>query len=107
MLEEIKQVDEATAIKLYKSGWWNGLSAQKIVSFQLFQARLCMSFSDFHEAVEKALGRPVYTHEFGMGIDEMRREFLGEKAAPTMDEIMALIPEDKWIVFVYEAEVKP
>ena len=24
----------------------------------------CNSFSDFHEDVEKRLGRPVYTHEF-------------------------------------------
>lgn len=25
---------------------------------------ICKSFSDFHEDVEKRLGRPVFTHEF-------------------------------------------
>jgi len=30
-----------------------------------FTNTLCCSFSDFHEDVEKRIGRPVYTHEFG------------------------------------------
>ena len=30
----------------------------------MFESKLCMPFSIFQEAVEKTLGRPVWTHEF-------------------------------------------
>jgi len=100
----MKQVDEKTAIALFESGWWRNLSTEKIVEFQLFQTRLCMPFSKFHAAIETALGRPVFAHEFGLNIEGIRREFLGEKSAPSMDEILGLIPEDKRIVISFETE---
>ena len=34
-----------------------------ITGFTGFMA--CQSFSDFHSDVERLLGRPVFTHEFG------------------------------------------
>ena len=86
------------AIALANSGWWKDASPEAIVSFQLFEERLCMDFGAFHEAVTKCLGRPVWTHEFAG--DRLKKEFLHEKEPPTFDEILALIPEGKRVLFV-------
>lgn len=56
------------------TGWWIGKSAEDIVRFQLYEDRLCMPFGDFHEAVEKVLGRSVFTHAFAMP-ELLRKEF--------------------------------
>ena len=83
------------AIALADSEFWKPLSHMERAMFQLFEERLCMPFDVFQEAVEKTLQRPVFTHEFGLNLDGLKRELLGEKQPPTLDEILALIPEDK------------
>lgn len=85
------------AIALAKTEWWKGLDSRKVVLFQLWTERLCMDFGDFQLAMEKALGRPVWTHEFA-DAESLKKEFLGEKPAPTMDEILDMIPADKRII---------
>lgn len=77
--------------------WWTGLTDREIVTFQLFTDNLCMPWSRFHEAVTKALGRSVWTHEFAKP-DLLRAEFLGELPAPTFDEILSLIPSEKLVI---------
>lgn len=57
-----------------------------------------MPFDIFHEAIEKSLGRPVYTSEFELNYDSLCKEFLGEKNAPTIQEIIEMIPEEKRLV---------
>ena len=52
------------AIAKYETGWWKDSTDKEIVDFQLFESRLCMPFDRYQEAVEKVLGRPVFTHEF-------------------------------------------
>jgi hypothetical protein len=75
-------IGEAQAIILYKSEWWKGLSARQIVKFQLFVDELCMPFGEFHSAVGDALGRDVYTHEFGSsGVGQLQAEFRGDASA--------------------------
>jgi hypothetical protein len=91
-------IGKENAIELYNSNWWEGLSYQEIAGVQLFTAELCCPFDIFHEAVEKSLGRPVFTHEFGLNYQGICKEFLGEKEPPTMEEIINLIPEQKRIV---------
>jgi hypothetical protein len=91
-------IGREAAIKLAQTGWWKGKSPEQICDVQLFTEELCMPFGDFHEAVEKALGRPVFTHEFGLNYDGIVRQYLGDEAAPTMDDILALLPADKTIV---------
>jgi hypothetical protein len=44
----------------------------------------------------------VWTHEFAH-LDNLVREFLGESQTPTIDEIMAMLPEEKTI-FVTSGE---
>lgn len=88
------------AIALAESKFWENMNLPERAKFQLFEPLLCMPFSVFHEALEFALGRPVFTHELGMGLDGIKREFLGERPAPTMEEIINLIPADKRIVIM-------
>ena len=86
------------AIALHDSGWWKSKTPEQIVRFQLFEPLLCMPFGDFHAAVEAALKRPVWTHEFGLNYDGLKKEFLGEASAPSMQEIIEMIPEAKRII---------
>lgn len=95
-------IGKEKAIELYKSEWWKGKSNRDIAGFQLFVKELCCPFSVFHEAVEKSLNRPVYTHEFGLNLDGIIEEFLGQKKAPTLMEIMDLIPADKRLIVITE-----
>jgi hypothetical protein len=91
-------IGKEKAIELYDSNWWVDQSPRKVAEFQLFTAELCCPFDVFQEAVEKSLGRPVFTHEFGLNYDGICEEFLGEREQPTLEEIFNLIPEDKRIV---------
>ena len=88
------------AIELSKTAFWKDLSYEGIVKFQLFEPLLCMPFEVFHEALEKCLNRPVFTHELGLNYEGIKLEFLKEKPAPTLEEIINLIPEDKRVVLV-------
>jgi hypothetical protein len=91
-------IGKEKAMQLYNTNWWEGLSYREIAEFQLFTTELCCPFDVFHEAVEKSLGRPVFTHEFGLNYQGICKEFLGEKESPTMDEILNLIPQEKLII---------
>jgi len=79
------------------SGVWKHWTNEQIVRFQLFQDKLCMDFSRFHEAMEKVLDRPIWTHEFAFN-DKLKEEYLGVKEKPSMEEIINLIPEEKRII---------
>lgn len=94
-----KSIGRHKAIALAESQWWIGLPYKEIAKVGLLTAELCLPFDVLHEAVEKALGRPVWTHEFGMNFDGIVQELLGERDAPTMEEIINLIPAEKRIIF--------
>ena len=87
------------ALKLFDSGFWETMTYRQRAEFQLFERLLCMPFAIFHEAVEKSLNRPVYQHEFASSsIAGLQQEFLGKRKAPSFQEIIELIPEDKRIL---------
>lgn len=88
------------AIKLAESEFWKEMTHEQIAKFQICEKLLCMPFGVFQEAVSKHLGRDVYTHEFGLNYEGLKSEIFGESAAPSMDEIMSLIPEDKRLILV-------
>ena len=94
----MEQLTKEQAIKFAKSKVYKNWTYEQIVRFQLFQKKMCMDFSIFHEAIEKVLDRPVYTHEFGMNYEGIVLEYLGEKEAPTLDEIIELIPKEKRLI---------
>lgn len=91
-------LSEESAIKLGESGFWKDMTYRERAGFQMFEERLCMPFAVFHEAVEKSLGRPVFTHEFGLNWGGLQDELLGEADPPSLQDILALIPEEKRIV---------
>lgn len=95
-----QSIGRERAIELAKSEWWKERSFPQIAKFQFFTKELSMPFSVFHEALEKTLGRSVYTHEFAMNFDGLAMELLGERDAPTLQEIINLIPKDKRILVI-------
>jgi hypothetical protein len=68
------QFTEEEAIKIAESFIWKQWSDKEVVDFQLFQDKLCMDFSRFHEAIEKVLERSVWTHEFA-NPESLRSEY--------------------------------
>lgn len=61
-----------------------------------------MPFPVFHASLEETLGRPVMIHEFGFAYDQLVLELLGERDAPDLDEVLALVPEDKRLVLTLD-----
>lgn len=96
----MKQLTMDEAIALFESGEWKNWTSQQRAVFQIVQHKLCMPFGEFHKAVEQTLGRPVYTHEFGLNREALQRELAGTAGAPSMEEIIALLPADKTILLV-------
>ena len=93
----MRQFNKEEAISIYESKIWEQWSPEDIVAIQLFQNRLLVPFDKFHEAIEKVLDRPVWTHEFA-DQNRMIEEYLGIRSKPTFEEILNLIPEDKLIL---------
>lgn len=92
------QLTKEQAIELAESGAWKDMNLRQRAEFQMLQNRLCMPFDVFHEAVEKTLGRPVYTHEFGLNRDGLIAELFEDKEPPTLQEIIEMIPAEKRII---------
>jgi hypothetical protein len=87
-----QSIGRRRAVALFATKWWLTRSAYEIAKFQLFTAELCLPFEIFHRALEETLGRPVWIHEFGLRVEELAQEFLGERDAPGRAEIFALVP---------------
>ena len=95
-MREAISVGREAAQALAEMKWWEGKTDREIAEFQMMTNELCIPFARFHEAMEKALNRPIFTHEFAF--PGLRDELFGDKPAPTFQEILDLIPEDKRIV---------
>lgn len=93
-------ITEQQAIALAELKFWEPMSLRERATFQLFEPLLCMPFGVFHEAVERTLGRDVSVLEFGLNLEGLKAELIGEKPAPTLDEIINMIPEGKRIIVV-------
>ncbi len=93
----MKQLTTGQAIIFSQSKIWETWTDDQIVRLQLFQGKLCIPFGRFKAAITKVLCRPVYTHEFAFR-QGLIKEYLSKKTAPTFEEIINLIPEDKRII---------
>ena len=71
------EMTEEQAIRLAKTQWWKVCDPVAVALLQLFQDRLCMNFGDFHAALEKALGRSVWTHELAK-VERIQEEFISK-----------------------------
>jgi len=94
----MKQLTKEQAIAFGENKLYEGMTSRQIAEFQLEQEKLCMPFDVFHKALEETLGRPVYTHELALNWEGLCKEIQGETEAPTLEEIINLIPEDKRIL---------
>ena len=86
------------AIAFVHTELWRGMSYRDKAEFQLIEDRLCMPFDVFHEAITKALGQPVFTHEFGLNWEGLKEELFKGAPPPTLSDIVEMIPEEKRIV---------
>jgi hypothetical protein len=89
---------EQEAIAMYESKFWENLTHKQRAQFQINEERLCMPFDIFHEAMEKTLGRPVWTHEFSLNQAGLQAELNGECGPPTIDEIVGMLPPEKVVI---------
>lgn len=93
----VKQLTKEEAIAFAENKGYEDMTAKQIVDLQLFQERLCLPFDLFHDSLEIMLGRSVFTHEFAFP-EALKKEYLGEKEPPSLEDIIKLIPEKKRIV---------
>jgi hypothetical protein len=93
-----QQLTTEQAIELHNSKSWESWTHEQIAHFQMRQQFLCVPFGRFHEAVEKTLGRPVWTHEFGLNLDGLKAELAGTGSAPSMADIVAMLPANKTLI---------
>lgn len=54
--------------------WWTSDDKRVIGYHQLLNPILLVPFDKFHESVEFLLGRPVWTHEFGLNWEGLKAE---------------------------------
>lgn len=97
----MKQMTKKEATNFFDNKGWMLLNERKRAELQINQDLLCMPFDIFHSAIEKTIGRSIFTHEFGSkGHVGLKKELFEGKAPPTFQEIMELIPEDKRVLVV-------
>ena len=71
-----------------------------VPSFSSSKTSSVLPFDVFHEAVGQALGRPVYTHEFGLNREGLQQELMGDAPPPTLQDLLDLLPEGAQTVIV-------
>lgn len=82
------------AVRFSDSQWYLGKTAEEISAMQLFEPKLIVpKFDIFHEAMEKALGIPVQTIEFGLGLDYLKKQF--KEKVPNADELIEKMQAEK------------
>ncbi len=92
-----RQITREEALAIHKCEAWKDWSDEQIVGFQLFQDMLAIPFGVFHGAIQRVLGRPVFTHEFA-DVPSLRAEYMKERAPKTFEEIVAMIPAEKLVI---------
>ena len=100
-----KSIGRDNAIALHETKWWDDMSVDDAVLFQLLTKELSMPFDIFHGMVEAALGESVFTHEFVDldGLYERLRKVRSPSEMPTWDDIAEKLPAEKRL-FVLEAD---
>ena len=56
------------------NNWWLSGDPVEVAKNQIFEDILLVPFSTFHKGMEMLLGRPVWTHEFGLSWDKLQAE---------------------------------
>ena len=89
----------AAAIQKYETRWWEGKTAREIAVCQLQTKELICPWTIFHQSMEAALGRSVYTHEFARTVvDGLWAELTQGAAPPSLEDILGPLTEKTIIV---------
>lgn len=94
----MEQLTKDQAVAFDERNAWEEMSFEQRAKFQICQELLCMPFSVFHEAVEKTVGRPVFTHEFGLNYEGIKAEIFDGADPPELIDIINMIPKEKLVV---------
>lgn len=79
------------ALKMIKSKWWKGKTKVEIATVQLFTDKLiCKDFGVFQSAMDEAIQRPTWTHEYGFNTEGLRKEFIDLHGQPTKADLARL-----------------
>ncbi len=89
----IGRLSRTQATALYDSQFWRFLNAEERACFQLKEARLCMPFMVFHQAVEICLNRRVAVGEY-LRPRRLLSELTGDRPAPPIEDILELVPRE-------------
>jgi len=79
--------------------WWEGKADKEIVDFQLYEERLCCPFDVYHGAIERVLGRPVFTHEFADS-KALQEEYEGKREYDGIIPSIKRVAGDKPIIMM-------
>ncbi|MFZ2414425.1 MAG: hypothetical protein WAW33_00230 [Minisyncoccia bacterium] len=95
--EAVKKVKEVRNKYAYK--WWESSDPFEIAWGQLNEPILVMDIGKYMEALNTVLDRPVYNHELtSSNLEKLREEIRGNRPAPSLEEIIKMIPEEKRII---------
>ena len=97
----MKDLTREQAVALFESAFWQHLTPCKVAWFQLVAERMCVPLPIFRASLEVCLGRGLVSGEL-LEFERLRAELAGRRLAPTLEEVMAFIPEDKRVVKVGE-----
>lgn len=110
LIKTAPQLTREEAIELHDSGKWVEWPDDAIAVYQLTQQYLAIPWGRFHEAVEAAIGRPVWTHEF-VDSEHLLSEYIGVTPQRSMADIMQLMQDlagpDKEIITINPAPNNP
>lgn len=98
----VVQFTKEEAIAFAEGGEWKDWTPEEIGKFCMYQKLLCVPFDVFHEGVEAALGRPVWTHEF-VYWDSLIDELEGKIGKSTIADVMKkldVLAGDKPIIVI-------
>jgi hypothetical protein len=97
-----EQLTYDQAVAFFDEQKWLPMTNRERAEFQMEQDKLCMPFDVFHKAIEEALGRPVWTHEFAER-ERLRAEMAGTRPKATMDDVfdsLARLAGDKPVIVI-------
>jgi integrase len=78
----------------YAYPWWASNNPTEVFWGQINEKISIVSFEKYHAYAEKAMGRPIFTHEFG-DPQALIDEFVERISKPTLEDILKKIPAIK------------
>lgn len=97
----MKQLNQKQAIYIAENNLTRSFTAMQKARLQLNQTLLCMEFSNFHGALEKVVGFPVWTHQFASKefVDELK-SIVNNIGEPDLDDFINMFGKQHQIAIL-------